>query len=97
MNIQQTKMTTGRLLLSWIKKYSGTVAEFSKDIGIPETTIRHWVSDRCSIRPIKLAVLAEYFAEEMNENPMDIYLQLVLSDKHIKQVIINWQNLQGNP
>lgn len=96
MNIEITELTTGRLLLSWIREHSGTVAEFSKDIGIPETTIRHWICDRCSIKPIKLAILAEHFAEEKNCSPLDIYLQLGLSDKNIKHIIIDWQNKQGD-
>lgn len=91
-----TELSTGKLLLLWIQEYCGTVADFAQDIGIPATTIRHWINDRCSIRPVKLAIVAEYFADEMQRDPQEIYVQLILADQHIRQVTKHWNNKQGD-
>lgn len=91
---QTTDMTAGQLLLIWIKEHCGTVSNFADDIGFPRTTVRHWVHDDCSIRPINLAIVSEYFAEVMNVHPMTIYIKLVLADKHIQQVAQVWEQKQ---
>jgi hypothetical protein len=84
-------MTMGSQLRQYIHEHCGTIASFSDDLGYPRKTVSNWCCDRACIPIDKMAIIAEYLADEVGMPPHSIVLKLVMAHTDVQKVVKRWQ------